>query len=40
VNSDKYLEVLPQFQTIENLKIYPKVKEGEWLRNRLQKLMH
>ena len=40
VNSDKYLEVLPQFQTPESLEKYPKVKEGEWLKNRLKKLMH
>jgi isopenicillin N synthase-like dioxygenase len=40
VNSDKYLEVLPQFQTPETQKLYPKILEGEWLRNRLKKLMH
>ena len=40
VNSDKFLEVLPEFQTPENIKLYPKIKEGLWLRNRLKKLLH
>lgn len=40
INSDKYLEVLPQFATTETIKKYPTIKEGEWLRRRLKKLMH
>lgn len=40
INSDKYMEVLPQFQTDKNVKIYPRIQEGKWLRNRLQKLVN
>lgn len=40
INSDKYMEVLEQFRNDETVEIYPKVKEGYWLRNRLKKLMN
>ncbi len=39
INSDKYLEVLPQYQTEKTLTEYPKIKEGKWLQNRLKKLL-
>lgn len=40
INSDKYMEVLEQFRNEETLQLYPKVKEGYWLQNRLKKLIH
>lgn len=40
INSDKYMDVLEQFRNEETLALYPKVKEGFWLQNRLKKLMH
>ena len=39
INSDKYLDVLPQFRTEETVEKYPKIKEGEWLRRLLRQTL-
>ncbi len=38
INSDKYLDVITKFRNEENIKNYPKIKEGDWLRYRLEKI--